>query len=93
MHVVEALVDAVKSLGVGDKLVDLEGTLHVVCDDGRVNRVSADINVQRELTLNDARQLSPALDSTEGRTLPYSTSHKLEPKPRNASQPLAQIGM
>jgi hypothetical protein len=78
VHVVEAFVDTVESLGVGDKLVDLEGTLHVVYNADSSIAGFKRMHSQRKLTLNNTGQLGSALNPTERGTLPYSTSHKLE---------------
>ena len=77
VHVVEALVDSLQSPGVGDELIYPKGSVHVVWK-GHVRSCEHHIQIAGKLTLNDTGQLCSTLDTAECRTLPHSTSDKLE---------------
>lgn len=63
--------DAVTRLHVGESLVDLRQRL-------TVSNELVDLELAVHVIVNKVRQLSAALDTTEGATLPYTASNELE---------------
>ena len=61
MHVVEALVDVVKVLRVGDKFVDPQGSVEVIINDTRDLGSSLDTAERRSLPDSTGDQLEPVL--------------------------------